>query len=78
MTDTIFPNDSCHPQEHKRAAIRYLVNRMNTYKLNTTTKEKENDEIKHILRNNIYHISIISRFNKTKSKEKHIGSSLPT
>jgi len=24
-TDPIIPNDSCHPQEHKLAAIRYLT-----------------------------------------------------
>jgi len=27
-TDTIIPNDSCHPSEHKLAAIRYLTNRL--------------------------------------------------
>jgi hypothetical protein len=30
-TDLIIHNDSCHPQEHKNAAINYLTNRMNTY-----------------------------------------------
>jgi hypothetical protein len=29
-TDTIISVDSCHPQEHKLAAIRYLANRMET------------------------------------------------
>jgi len=33
-TDSVIPRDSCHPQEHKHAAIRYMTNRMNTYKLN--------------------------------------------
>jgi hypothetical protein len=27
-TDAIIPNDSCHPGEHKTAAIRYFYNRM--------------------------------------------------
>jgi hypothetical protein len=27
-TDSIIPNDSCHPNEHKLAAVRYLYNRM--------------------------------------------------
>jgi hypothetical protein len=35
-TDTIIPNESCHPQEHKLAAIPYLANRMETYNLRTT------------------------------------------
>jgi len=29
-TDTIIPNDSCHPPEHKHAAIHYMYNRMNS------------------------------------------------
>jgi len=29
-TDTVIPNDSCHPHEHKLAAITYLANRMET------------------------------------------------
>jgi hypothetical protein len=32
-TDVIIPNDSCHPREHKMAAINYLYSRMNTYYL---------------------------------------------
>jgi hypothetical protein len=30
-TDVIIPQDSCHPHEHKHAAIRYVLNRLNTY-----------------------------------------------
>jgi len=40
-TDTIIPNDSCHPHEHKLAAIRFLTNGMETYNLNITNNEKE-------------------------------------
>jgi hypothetical protein len=29
-TDLILHNTSCHPYEHKKAAINYLYNRMNT------------------------------------------------
>jgi hypothetical protein len=54
MTDTINPNYSCHPQEHKYAAIRYLTYRMNTYNLNAVNKGKENSRIKH----NLYCITI--------------------
>ena len=28
-TDSIISGDSCHPTEHKMAAVRYLTNRMN-------------------------------------------------
>jgi hypothetical protein len=31
QTDTIIPNDSCHPHEHKVASINYLMNRVHTY-----------------------------------------------
>jgi len=29
-TDIIIPNGSCHPREHKSAAIRYYCNRLKT------------------------------------------------
>jgi len=44
----IIPNDSCHPLEHKLAAIRYLLNSLSTYPTKETGK-KENDTIKQIL-----------------------------
>jgi hypothetical protein len=37
-TDTIIPRESCHPPEQKHAAIRYMINRMNTYQLNDCNK----------------------------------------
>jgi hypothetical protein len=52
-TDSIIPNDSSQPTEHKLAAIRYLTNRMNTYSLSTANKEKERRIIQHILQNNM-------------------------
>jgi len=42
-TDIIIPNDSCHPPEHKLAAIKYLTNCLSTYPWNETNKRKEND-----------------------------------
>jgi hypothetical protein len=32
-TDHIIHNDSCHPYEHKKTGINYLVNCMNKYPL---------------------------------------------
>jgi hypothetical protein len=49
--DLIIHNDSCHPTEHKYLAIRYLVNRMNTYSISTESKHNESQLIKTILHN---------------------------
>jgi len=38
-TDSIIPNDSCHPTSHKMAAIHYLYNRMNTYQLSQSNEK---------------------------------------
>jgi len=39
-TDIIIPNDSCHPNEHKTAAIRFYRNRIDTNRLTPESKEK--------------------------------------
>jgi hypothetical protein len=49
-TDLIIHNTSCHPYEHTKAAINYLYNRMNTYKLTKENKEKEKEIIAQILK----------------------------
>jgi hypothetical protein len=49
-TNTIIPKHSCHPPEHKSAAIYFLSNRRDSYSLSDEDKEKENT-IKQILRN---------------------------
>jgi len=33
-TESIIPNDLCHPIEYKQSTIRHLVNRMNPYPIN--------------------------------------------
>jgi hypothetical protein len=69
-TDSIIPNDSCHPKEHKMAAIHYLYNRMYTYNLTTTDLQKEKD-IHQILINNKYDpISIQDSEKKKKGKKE--------
>jgi hypothetical protein len=40
-TDTIIPHDSCHPLEQKMAAIRYYVNRIDTYNLDQEKDKKK-------------------------------------
>ena len=44
-TDTIIPNDSCHPLEQKMAAIRYFATRIHSYDLNHVQKQKEIDTV---------------------------------
>jgi hypothetical protein len=50
-TDTIIPTDSCNPQEYKKAAIRYLFNRMNNCHLKKAPKSSNVNTIKQIMRN---------------------------
>jgi hypothetical protein len=57
-TDTIIHSTSCHPYEHKRAAISYLTNRLNSYKLSEKSKKQEQAIVKTILRNNGYDTNI--------------------
>jgi hypothetical protein len=44
-THLIIPSTSCHPQEHKKSAINYLVNMMNTYPLSQENKAQERNVI---------------------------------
>jgi hypothetical protein len=69
----MIPYESCHPMEHKIAAIRYLINRMNTYNLKADNKEKERN-IKHILQKNKYDISTMSIPPKTQGNKVQNGS----
>jgi len=41
-TDIIIPKDSCHPPQQKHAAIRHMINRMNSYRLNDDKKKEPN------------------------------------
>jgi hypothetical protein len=51
-TDAIIPRDSCHPKEQKLMAIRYLLNRMNSYQLSPENSDKEKNTVEQILHNN--------------------------
>jgi hypothetical protein len=68
-TDVIIPIDSCHPPEQKHAAIRYMINRMNSYKLDNANKKSEQHTIEQIITNNEYDTSIIKRFGKSRHKD---------
>jgi hypothetical protein len=69
-TVTIIPRVSCHPPEHEQAAIRYLINRMNTYDLKDSDKVNEQNTIKQILHNNGYDTSTTIRLNNKEPKTK--------
>jgi hypothetical protein len=75
FTDVIIPNDSCHPKEHKRAAIRYLYNRMATYQLSPENMQKENSTINQIRASNKYDTSILRTLNVRKGRKKSDGKS---
>jgi hypothetical protein len=72
-TNTIIPQDSCHPTAHKMTAIRYLRNRNETYILSHDSKQREKEIIDHILQNNKYDTLTISKLTgTTKSGETSI------
>jgi hypothetical protein len=66
-TDLIIHNHSCHPLEHKKSAINYLINRMNTYPITHESKDIDLRTIKTILKNNHYNQQIIH----TNQKQNH-------
>jgi hypothetical protein len=67
-TDSIFLNNSCHPREHKLAAIHYLYNRINNSQLPPDKIQKEENLIQQILHNNGHNTPI---WKTTYSDNKH-------
>jgi hypothetical protein len=51
-TDAIIPQESCHPDEHKTSAIRFLRNRNATYLTTPDSKQRETEIFNHILQAN--------------------------
>jgi uncharacterized protein (UPF0335 family) len=70
-TDVIIHNTSCHPPEQKQAAIRHMINRMNTYRLNDDTKIQELKIIEQIARSNGFDTSLVQNINKPKQKRNN-------
>ena len=71
-TDTVIPNDSYHPREHKLAAIRYFLNRAHTYDLDTENKQTELDTIKLTVQNNGHEASILENVNCANPRQKDL------
>jgi hypothetical protein len=55
---------STHPIEHKLAAYRYYLHRLNTLPLTTDKKNREVNTIKHIAVRNGYSINIVENLNR--------------
>jgi hypothetical protein len=53
-TDIIIPMDSKHPREHKLAAIRYLINTIQSYPISDDSISTENHILRQILQANSY------------------------
>jgi hypothetical protein len=63
------PNDSCHPYEHKRASINYLMNRVNTYTITNEAKTRELNIIQDTLNNNEYNNNVSIRHSKNENNK---------
>jgi hypothetical protein len=70
-TDLIIPNESCHPTEHKLAAIRYLSNRKDTYPIPIDYKLEEIRIINTITHNNGYTTPTIAHNTRKKRNVIH-------
>ena len=68
ISDNIIPSDSCHPSEHKMAAIRYFINRIDRYDIGHAEKQREMDILKEIICNNKFHTSVLNKIKASKTK----------
>jgi hypothetical protein len=71
-TDTVIPHDSCHPDEHKLSAVRYLRNRNEAYIITPENRQKESGITDHILQVNKYDTSYGSKYT-TMENEHNIS-----
>jgi len=70
QTDIIIPRDSCHPNEHKQSAIRYLNDRNENYPTDTENKKRGKLVIKQIMTNNQYDPTTTGKPINRKKNEK--------
>jgi hypothetical protein len=68
-TDSVIHSDSCHPLEHKRAAINFLINQLNRYPLTHNNKNIEENIVRTILNNNNYSSNTIQPTQKLPTKK---------
>jgi hypothetical protein len=80
-TDTTINLFSNHPIEHKLAAYRYYLTRMNSLPISTTRKQKEWTTIQHIAKTNNFPHTTIQKLNRsiqTKLNDHTIHSNTHT
>jgi hypothetical protein len=70
-TNTIIHCTSNHPYEHKIAAFRFLLNRMQHLPLTPQYKQKEWRNILHIAKTNGYPLSVITKLNTQIQNKLH-------
>jgi uncharacterized Rmd1/YagE family protein len=66
-TDTVTPESSNHPNNHKQAAFNYLSDRAHKIPMTDKERDKEMEQINVIATNNGYNISDIKRSYKKKN-----------
>jgi len=72
FTDTIIPNDSCHHEENKLAAVRFLYNRLENYHQPPDGRHNEDNLIQQILQNNGYNTSAPPHPHATPTNTNHL------
>jgi hypothetical protein len=70
-TDTTINYTSSHPNEHKKAAYRYLTNRMTSLPLTTDREETEWQKIFAIAKNNNFPVHLITRLKRHTQQKTH-------
>jgi hypothetical protein len=73
QTNTIIPNDLCHPYGYKIARNNYLINRVHTYPIIKEAKTKEQNIIHDILYDNEYNKNVSTRHLKHRRHNKNTG-----
>jgi hypothetical protein len=67
-TDSVIPQDSCHPIEQKLRAMLHLQNKIVTYPTDEQNKCKQKQIVDHILHNNHYSVMTLNTWKKQKQK----------
>ncbi|XP_067638571.1 uncharacterized protein [Eurosta solidaginis] len=69
-TDTVIHNTSNHPQQHKNAALRHLVHRLERTPLTQEANKRELEVIYNIAANNGYKKALVDKLRRTNGEPK--------
>jgi hypothetical protein len=67
-TDSVTPNGSCLPEEHRQDGVRCLLSRMNKYAIREIDKEKELKIIQNLICNDQCLTNVVNRIQNTNAK----------